>query len=59
LPCADSNDLYVCETGIKLDEIALRQRLAPLKKRVLMSELYDGLESVKTAYAFASFVKNR
>jgi hypothetical protein len=51
----NSKSLFVCETGFKFDEIALRSRLLALKGKLLMDDLFY-LEQKKMAFHFLNYV---
>ncbi|WP_112663436.1 hypothetical protein [Microvirga flavescens] len=52
LPCADSGEIYICETGFKFDEISLKHHLMPIKDQVVMADLFEGREIIKAAHLF-------
>ncbi|MBF9197343.1 hypothetical protein [Microvirga terrestris] len=52
LPCADTGEVFICETGVKFDEATLMNRLTPVRNSVVIQDVFNGVEIKKSAHEF-------
>jgi hypothetical protein len=59
LPCSQTGKVYICETGFKFDEATLNAHLRAIKDKIIMADLFNGIEIMKTVHEFVRATRKK